>query len=58
MYSKLMKHVKNILGENKFTINTFRHLYAVKSFKGTVEDRVAAQEGMLHNAFNHMRYGY
>lgn len=58
MYYRLMKHVRNVLGEDKFTINTFRHLYTQKSFQGSVEDRIAAQKGMLHNAYNHLRYGY
>lgn len=57
MYSTLIKLLRTIINDDTFTINTFRHLYATKSFTGTVQDRVAAQEGMLHNAQNHLRYG-
>lgn len=57
MYSILIKLLRTIINDDTFTINTFRHLYATKSFTGTVQDRVAAQEGMLHNAQNHLRYG-
>lgn len=58
MYAKTMKYVKRVLEEDKFTINTFRHLYAAKSFKGNVTDRISAQKGMLHNSTNHLRYGF
>lgn len=57
MYNILIKLLRTIINDDTFTINTFRHLYATKSFTGTVQDRVAAQEGMLHNAQNHLRYG-
>lgn len=57
MYSQIMKHLRAVINEDSFTINTFRHLYASKSFAGTVQDRIAAQKGMLHNAENHLRYG-
>lgn len=57
MYNTLIKLLRTIINDDTFTINTFRHLYATKSFTGTVQDRVAAQEGMLHNAQNHLRYG-
>ena len=58
MYAKIMKYVRKVLNEDKFTINTFRHLYTQRSFMGSVADRILAQEGMLHNAYNHLRYGY
>lgn len=57
MYSQIIKCLRVIIDENSFTVNTFRHLYASKSFTGTVQDRIAAQKGMLHNAENHLRYG-
>lgn len=57
MYNTLIKLLRTSINDDTFTINTFRHLYATKSFTGTVQDRVAAQEGMLHNAQNHLRYG-
>ena len=57
MYCTLMKLLREVIEDESFTINTFRHLYASKSFTGTVQDRIAAQEGMLHNAQNHLRYG-
>ena len=57
MYSQIIKCLRVIINEDSFTVNTFRHLYASKSFTGTVQDRIAAQKGMLHNAENHLRYG-
>ena len=57
MYSQILKHLRAVINEDSFTINTFRHLYASKSFAGTVQDRINAQKGMLHNAENHLRYG-
>ena len=58
MYSQIIKCLRVIINEDSFTVNTFRHLYASKSFTGTVQDRIAAQKGMLHNAENHLRYGH
>ena len=58
MYSQIIKCLRVIINEDSFTVNTFRHLYASKSFTGTVQDRIAAQRGMLHNAENHLRYGH
>jgi len=58
MYNQIIKHLRAVINEDSFTINTFRHLYASKSFTGTVQDRIAAQKGMLHNAENHLRYGH
>ena len=58
MYNQIIKHLRAVINEDSFTINTFRHLYASKSFTGTVKDRIAAQKGMLHNAENHLRYGH
>lgn len=58
MYSQIIKCLRIIINEDSFTVNTFRHLYASKSFTGTVQDRIAAQKGMLHNAENHLRYGH
>lgn len=57
MYNQIIKHLRAVINEDSFTINTFRHLYASKSFTGTIQDRIAAQKGMLHNAENHLRYG-
>lgn len=58
MYNQIIKCLRVIINEDSFTVNTFRHLYASKSFTGTVQDRIAAQKGMLHNAENHLRYGH
>lgn len=57
MYTRLMKIVKHVLGEDGFTINTFRHLYAMHSNAGTLQERIDAANGMMHSVQTHFYYG-
>lgn len=57
MYTRLMKIVKRVLGEDDFTINTFRHLYVMHSNSGTVQERIDAANGMMHSVQTHFYYG-
>lgn len=57
MYTIINRELKKTFGEDNFTVNTFRHIYAEESFKGGLQERLTAAKGMLHTPRTHFYYG-